>query len=225
MTSTDEARKELGRALDSLEAEVVAMGAEARRALADAVEALVAEDAAACEAVVAGDDAIDRAHLEVEQHAIELLARQQPVAGDLRRVVACLHVALHLERVGDQAVRIAQAGARAAPLPADSALLQRVVVAAEAAVDMVEGALEALAAHDVERALEVAELDERVDAADRAIAGEVVQLSADASGREWAQLALDVSRRAERAADHAVDVCEQVVYLVTGELRELDRSR
>jgi phosphate transport system protein len=94
--------------LEALEREVQQTGAEARRLLAKALQALVDVDLRACEEVVRGDDEVDRLYLDVEQRILGLFALQTPVASDLRLLTALLHINLHLERIADQAVNLAK---------------------------------------------------------------------------------------------------------------------
>jgi phosphate transport system protein len=172
--------------------------------------------------VVAGDDDIDRRYQEIEGRAIDLMGRQQPVASDLRLVVALIHVALHLERIGDVAVDVGEATLSTASLPPMSAVLQRLQEMGRAAATMTDTAVEAFTRRDRQLCERLPELDDRIDQLDREMASQVLNDPHDAERLEWALQMLPVSRSLERAADHAVDIAEQASFLMTGELRELD---
>lgn len=217
-----ELRAQYQRELDALEGQLRTMEAEARHLLALALRALATNDAASCEAVVRGDDDIDRRYVEIEHGVVSVMARQQPVASDLRVLLAIDHAALHLERIGDEAVNIARAVRLAGSLVPSEELLDALQKMGEAVASMSELAVEAFTRRDGALCERVARLDGEVDELDRDILGEILTYARNDGPREWAARMNRVSRHLERAADHAVDIAEQAWFVITGELRELD---
>ena len=217
-----ESRTRFHRDLAALEEQISDMGRRARRALDAAVQALAASDPAQAQAVIDGDDDIDRRYQEIERRAVELISLQQPVATDLRLLVAVLHVALHLERIADMAVNVAEATRAAAELPVVPEVLRPLEEMGRAAGSMTELAVEAFVRRDRETCERLPAIDDRIDELDRQMLGHVVAHREDPDRLAWAMQMLPVSRSLERAADHAVDVAEQAWFVVTGEIRELD---
>ena len=197
--------------LEALEEQMRAMAALGSKALESSVQALLGSDAALCEKVIADDDRIDVAYQQIEQQVVDLMGRQQPVASDLRLLVGLLHVALHLERIGDMAVDIAAAARSSMGLPASSDVLARLREMGDTAISMTDQAVDAF----IQR-------DHRIDDINRGMINQVLRFGDDPQRLEWALRMLQVSRYLERAADHAVDIAEQAWFLMTGELRELD---
>jgi phosphate transport system protein len=204
-------------ALDGTEATLQEEGELILRALRGALNALWEQDAELADEVIAFDDEIDATYTSIQEGIEVLLARQTPVASDLRLVLALLHANLHLERMGDYCVTIAKLTKLASDAEPDPALV-------DAFTDM--GALDAFADRDLEQASSLVELDELIDRANRRVVGQVLALAADPERLEWGLRMITVSRCLERIGDHAVDIGEQVAYLVTGEFREFtDASR
>lgn len=198
------------------------MATLARTALERSVGALLSSDVALCETVIAEDDRIDAAYQQIERHAVDIMGRQQPVASDLRLLVALLHVALHLERIGDMAVNVATATRSSMGLPANGDVLSRLQDMGDTAISMTDLAVEAFIRRDQARCEQLPRLDDRIDEVNRGMVGQVLGLGDDPQRLEWALRMFQVSRYLERAADHAVDIAEQAWFLMTGELRELD---
>jgi phosphate transport system protein len=170
--------------------------------------------------VIAFDDEVDAAYIGIEQGVESLLARQTPVAGDLRRVLAGFRVNLHLERMGDYCVTIAKLTKLVEGLPAEQQLLDALEEMGSRVEDMIRVSLTSFALRDVEQAKQLVDLDEAVDVTNRRAVEEVMALGDLADRREWGLRMLMVSRCLERIGDHAVDIGEQTVYLVTAEFRE-----
>lgn len=192
------------------------------RSVQGAVEAVCGQDVELADEVIAFDHAIDGHYFEVEQAIEQLLARQTPVAGDLRLVLASLHANLHLERMGDLCVTIAKLTKLTKGLPPDQALLDGFREMGERAEQMIRVALEAYKQRDRALAESLLDLDELIDRANRRVVGHLLELGSDQEMREWGLRMLLVSRCLERIGDHAVDIGEQVAYLVTGEFREFN---
>jgi len=201
-------------------------GQHVLRALRGCLNALERQDTNLADEIIAFDDEIDARHLAVEQGIESLLALQAPVAGDLRRIVAMLHSNLHLERIGDYCVTIGKLVKLTEGLEGDASLLQAFGEMGARAEEMIHVALDALATLDVKRAESLVEMDELIDRVNRRAAQHVMELGANAEKREWGLRMLLISRCLERIGDHAVDIGEQVAYIVTGEHREFtDASR
>jgi phosphate transport system protein len=183
-----------------------------------ATRALVEEDLELADEVIAFDDEVDAGYFAIVEGIQSLLARQTPVATDLRLVLAMLHVNLHLERMADYCVTVAKLtklAAAGSPEPRIVASIAEMGVRAE---EMTRVALRSFEHRDVLRAEALVSLDELIDRANRRLAEHVLDLNDDQ--REWGLRMLVVSRCLERIGDHAVDIGEQTAYLVTGEFRE-----
>jgi phosphate transport system protein len=212
--------------LDQLGATVQEEAALVQRALRGAVGALVDHDEDLADEVIAFDDEVDARYFEIEEGIQDLLARQTPVATDLRFVLAVLHVNLHLERAADYCVTIAKLVKLAPDIPGHPALVEGFREMGARAEEMIGIAMDSLAQRDVEAAESLVELDELIDRANRRIVQHVLSLGADPQLQEWGLRMMIVSRCLERIGDHAVDIGERVAYLVTGEFREFtDASR
>jgi phosphate transport system protein len=206
--------------LDQLEAAVQEEGDLVLRALRGALGALEHQDVELADEVIAFDDEVDEAYLAIEEGIQSLLARQTPVAVDLRTVLAILHVNLHLERMADYCVTVAKLTKLVAGVPADQTLVEAFDEMGARAEEMIRVALDSFAQRDVERAESLVELDELIDRANRRAVEQVIALGGDEERREWGLRMIIVSRCLERIGDHAVDIGEQTAFLVTGEFRE-----
>jgi phosphate transport system protein len=206
--------------LDELELSLRREGDLVLRSLRASVEAVCTQDTELADEVIAFDDDIDAQYFEVEQGIELLLARQTPVASDLRLVLAMLKDNLHLERMGDLCTTIAKLTKLTQGLPPDDTLLTGFREMGERAEQMIRVALESLANRDQAAAESLLELDELIDRANRRVVGRLLEIGGDQETREWGLRMILVSRCLERIGDHAVDVGEQTAYLVTGEFRE-----
>jgi phosphate transport system protein len=185
------------------------------------LEALEHQDIELASIVVNDDDRLDGRFLEVHQGILSLLALQAPVAGDLRTVAALLHVIKHAERMGDQCVNIA----KVMPLvghdpPADPALLERIFKMGALARSEVAQAKQAFTLRDVALAQDLVRQDEEINALNREVFRLAVAIGTDEDRREWAMTMMLVARALERIGDNAVDIGEQVAFVVTGLFRE-----
>jgi phosphate transport system protein len=189
--------------LERLETDIQAQGALVRAVLARATRGLVTGNVALCGAVVTADD---------------------QVASDLRLLTAILHINLHLERIGDMAVNVARLGQVVAGAPRSRRWTRHLEQMSEHAVWMVELAMQALATRDAPGSQQLPPLDERVDELNRSLLAAMLAPSQPLDQLAWVVHLHDAGRQLERAADHAVDIAEQVWFLVTGELREFDSA-
>jgi phosphate transport system protein len=169
------------------------------------------------ESVIVADDAVDSIRDELDRRAMDLLARQQPVASDLRTIVATLKMSGDLERMGDLARHVARAARRRFPESAVPAPLRATIVEmGQVAERLVAKTGSVIASRDVEAALEIETDDDDMDRLHRALFTELLDVSAPYSVEAAIDVTL-VSRYYERFADHAVAVSRRVVYLVTGQ--------
>jgi phosphate transport system protein len=215
-----EIRQRFHEELGALEGEVQQTGAQAQLLLDKALQALASGDLELCEEVIRGDDEVDTLYLEVERRILHLFALQTPVASDLRLLTALLHINLHLERVGDQAVNLAKITMAADGLPQNPTMLHDLAEMGAVALGMVGAAMEALAGRDLALARQLLELDDPIDALNRGMLAKVLAASDDQAMLEWGVRMYVVSRQLERIGDNAVDIGEQVAFLVTGQFHE-----
>jgi len=215
-----EIRRRFHEELRALEDEVQRTGTQAQLLLERALQALAGGDPAICDEVISGDDEVDQLYLDVERRSLHLFALQTPVASDLRLLTALLHINLHLERIADQAVNLAKITKLAHGLPPNPTVLQHLEEMGALALGMVGAAMAALARRDLELARKLPELDEPIDRLNRGMLGQVLGVSDDKQRLEWGIRMYVVSRQLERVGDNAVDIGEQVAFLVTGEFRE-----
>src|SRR5829696_3032348 len=163
-----EIRQRFHEELRALEDDVQRTGAQAQLLLDKALRALADSDLDLCREVISGDDEVDALYLDVERRILHLFALQTPVASDLRLLTALLHINLHLERVGDQAVNLAKITMAADGLPQNPTMLRDLAEMGTVALRMVGAAMEALAGRDLALARRLPELDDPIDALNRA---------------------------------------------------------
>jgi phosphate transport system protein len=189
------------------------------------IEAVQHQDIELAQLVIAGDDTIDGRYLEVHQSILTLLATQAPVASDLRLIAALLHVMKCMERMGDQCVNIAKlipiAGRQP---PSDERMLANIFNMGTTARDLVRQAKRAFAERDVGLARDLVRQDDYVDDLNRDCFRLAIEIGDEADRREWAITMILVARAIERIGDNAVDIGEQVAFLVTGLFREFEDS-
>ena len=186
-----------------------------------ALESVSYQDVALAGLVVADDDRIDRRYLEIHQAALSLLARQAPVASDLRIVAALLHIIRCVERMGDQCVNIAKlvvlSGYEA---PKDKHLVETIERMGRVARSQLSAAKESFATRSVALAQDLVRLDGEMDRLNGEIFNRAVEVGDDLEVREWAMFMVVVARCLERIAGNTVDIAEQTVFVVTGLFRE-----
>src|SRR3984957_20037431 len=190
-----------------------------------ALESVSYQDVELATMVVADDDRIDGRYLEVHQGILSLLARQSPVATDLRIVAALLHMIRCVERMGDQCVNIA----KLVPLsgyeaPKDKDILDAIERMGVLARSQVSQAKEALSSRNVELAQDLVRQDAEINRLNRDIFKRAVDVGDELDMREWAMFMILVARCLERIGDNTVDIAEQVVFVVTGLFREFADS-
>jgi phosphate transport system protein len=189
------------------------------------MEALRHQDVELAQMVIADDDRVDGRYLEVHQGILSLLALQAPVAGDLRLVAALLHMIKHIERMGDQCVNIA----KLIPLsgyepPVRPEMLDALAKMGAHARSEVVQSKAAFAGRDVELAEDLVRQDREINRLNREIFRRAIEIGEDPDTREWAMHMILVARALERIGDNAVDIGEQVAFVVTGLFREFSDS-
>ncbi len=191
------------------------------RALRSSLNALARGDEELADEVIRFDDEVDSRYVSIEEGVQSLLARQTPVAADLRFVLAVLRVNLHLERMADYCVTVAKLTKLMGNLGVSGEAINRSIEdMGQRAEQMIRVAMDAFASRDAEKAQTLVELDELIDRANRGAIEDVLSLGNSADEREYGLRMLVIFRCVERIGDHAVDIGEQVAYLVTGEFRE-----
>jgi phosphate transport system protein len=218
MTDT---RSNFHQQLERLEAEVLSMGAYAEQMLADAVAALVTSDAAAASAVIAMDDDLDNRYLEVERTWLETMALQMPVASDLRLMSVVLHTNHSLERIGDQAVSTAAAVEITEGFPTHQQMLTIIGEVGNRVRAMVRASLSAMQQRDLEGALALPSMGKAVTKLNRQLIGMVAECKDNERQLEWAVRMVVVARNLERVGARAIDIAEQVAFLLSGVFLEL----
>ena len=218
-------RAGLDRQLRMLQDEVVVLGGMVEKSIARALDCLERRDLEAAEEVIREDDYIDSKRFEIEEQCIDLIATQQPMAGDLRILISFLHIAVELERMGDYAEGIARINLLMGEEPLLKPLID-IPQMADKATRMLRSSLEALVNRDTVTALQVCNDDDEVDALyDRVYRDLLEYMIADPSTVQRATYLLWVAHDLERMADRATNVAERVVYLVTGKMEEINVSK
>ena len=203
--------------LDSILEELVIMTGNVRTALRDATTSLLDADVAIAERVIAADDEVDHERELIEERAFELLARQQPVAGDLRMLVAALRMVADLERMGDLSVHVAKVARLRYPGRAiPDVLVPTIRRMANVAEHMVGAAAQIVADRDVDAARDLEAKDDEMDQLRRSLFRTLLSDDWDSGVEAAVDIAL-LGRYYERIADHAVSMARRVVYLVTGQ--------
>jgi phosphate transport system protein len=187
------------------------------------MEAVQHQDMELAELVIADDDRIDGRYLEVHQEILTLLATQAPVATDLRLISALLHVMHSIERMGDQCVNIS----KVIPLtgheaPVHDEMVDRILLMGKQGRSMLSQAKKAFEGRDVELARDLVRQDDLIDNLNKECFQIAVQVGDEPDVREWAMTMMLVARALERIGDNAVDIGEQVAFVVTGLFREFE---
>jgi phosphate transport system protein len=215
-----EVRRKFHEELDEMERKLLTMGELAAEAVRASVEAIVERSRATADGVVAGDDRIDELYMQVDGGTLSLLALQAPVAADLRLVSVLLHSSLHVERIGDQAVNVAKLYQVTEGLPTSETVVRHLAEMGDLAVEMTATAMEALRRRDLELCLRLPEMDDPIDRLNRTMHLEVLKLADHGEALDWGMHMTLAARALERVGDQAVDIGEQVGFLLTGEFRE-----
>jgi phosphate transport system protein len=206
--------------LEQIEMDLLSMGEIAGNSVQRSVEALVQHDDAKAQGVIDDDDRIDELYLKIDGDVLSVLALQSPVAADLRLISAIMHSNLHLERVGDQAVNVAKLYLRTKSESGSESMRQQIEEMGTLVVTMIRTAMEAFGRRDLDLALKVPTMDDPVDRLNRSTHLEALKLADDPRSLDWGLHMNMAARALERVGDNAVDIAEQVGFLLTGEFRE-----
>jgi phosphate transport system protein len=203
--------------LEALKGRVLEMGAIAERMVARASEALVKRDRAIVVDVLAGEEQLDRLQVEIDGEAVRLITVYTPTAKHLRFLLMVVRINTELERIGDQAVNNTEYLEMFLPHP-PARPLHDISRMTDIACEMVHGALEAFSTENVDKAREVVALDDQVDALNRQTFTDLIADRGDDPDLVKRSMSLILlARSIERIADHAENICEEVVFLVKGE--------
>jgi phosphate transport system protein len=221
MTSTVKPRETLDRELKRLEDEVLALGSMVEDALIESVALLKRRDIAGSQRLIEADMEINKRRFKIEGEVLTTIALHQPLARDLRTLAAILEIVTELERIGDYAKGIANITIRLGDEPLLKPLIDIPLMAEKARI-MLRRALDAFVQQDVEAAREIPKADDEVDGLYNQVYRELLTyIFADPTSIEQANLLLWVAHNLERAADRVLNLCERIVFTVTGELGEL----
>lgn len=215
-------RTSFDQSLKALQQDILRMGSLVEVAIAQAVEALAKQDVELAQKVIDGDVLIDELEVQIEALCLKLIATQQPMAKDLRRISAGFKIITDLERMADYAEDIAKVAKKIAHQPLIKPLID-IPRMAQLAQKMVKEALDAYVQENVDLAYRMAKDDDQVDSLHNQVFRELlVYMMEDPKTISQATYLLFVSRYLERIADHATNIGEDVIYLVTGERKELN---
>jgi len=223
--AAEEHRRDFHEQLDALVTDVIRLSALSTEAISTGTQALLDSDLAAVERIFERDAAIDELTHAIEERCYLLLARQQPMASDLRKIVAILHVVVDLERMGDHAEGIAKIAIMLADEPPLKPYID-IPRMAEIAIRMLRGSLEAFKQRDVDLARKVCDDDDEVDALYDQVYRELITFMInDPRTIERATHITWIAHNLERIADRVTNICERVVYMVQGRIEELNVSK
>ena len=215
-------RQDFDRDLGKLEAELILMSGLVEQAIFNALNALKSRDVEKSQKVIDEDDNIDQTELEIERTCIELIRREAPMAGDLRRIVASLHIAGELERIGDYAEGIAKISITMGGQPPLKELID-IPRMGDMAVRMLKRSLEAFISRDADLvrtlSVELEKEDDEVDDLYAKVQADLLELvKTDPENAEPATYLMRVAHNVERVADRAMNIAERALYQATGEL-------
>lgn len=203
--------------LEEIRSHVLAMGGLVEEQIRNAVQSLVDGDVSLAESVIGRDVEVNKAEVHIDEECTHIIARRQPAATDLRLVIAVIKTITDLERIGDQAERVARMGTRLAEVDRPKNNYTELQNMGDRVAKMVRGALDAFARSDVEAAIKVTKQDSKVDQEYDGLMRQCLTFMME-DPRKISQM-LDImwaARAIERIGDHATNICEYVIYLVKG---------
>jgi phosphate transport system protein len=218
-------REDFDLQLNLLQKEVATLATTVEKSIERAVDALRRRDLVSSNRVVQDDDYIDLKRFEIEDRCIDLIASQQPMARDLRVIIALLHIAVELERMGDYAEGIAKISLAMGEDPPVKPLID-IPLMADKATEMLRNSMDALFTRDLVKAHQVCQADDEVDELyDRVYQELLIFMIQDQETIKRATYLLWVAHDLERIADRATNIAERVIFLVTGKLVETKASQ
>jgi len=219
--TTTHTRSALEHDLEGIRSDILRMGSQVERAIERSVQALKERDVQLAQQVINDDEQINQLRYSIEEHCLELIATQQPAASDLRMTIAATHIAVELERMADHAAGTAEIVKRMY----DELLLKPLIdlpIMAQIANEMIHTALDAFVARDANAAEKVAARDDEMDALYQQVFRELLTyMLEDPRNISRATYLLWVAHNLERIGDRVTNVCERVVFMTTGELKEI----
>ena len=208
--------------LEALHTEIRALGQVVIVSITRAIDALRRQDIEAARRIKVDDERIDQAQAALAEHALTIMATQQPMAGDLREIIAAIEIASELERIGDYAKGIAKITIRNADQPLVKPLVD-IPLMAEKAINMLGNALDAYINRDAEAARSLAESDDLVDALVAHVRADLLDvIHSDPTSAERAVDLMFVAHNLERIADRTTNIAERVIFIVKGDIVELN---
>lgn len=217
-------RQEYTRSLNRLQDDVLILGSMVEGGIKDAIHVLEQRDMAGSRRIIDWDSRVNEKRFAIENNALTLIATQQPAAGDLRIIAAILEVITDLERVGDYAKGIAKINLLIGEARLIKSLEDFKAMATDAC-QMLHDALDAFVHRDVALAKEIAKRDDAVDEQYNQIFKDLLQLIiADTRVTDQATYLLWAAHNLERTGDRVVNICERVIFMVTGQMTELNGS-
>jgi len=214
----------LDRELTEIQDRLLQIGGMVEQAIRRSIEALKNQDVDLAQQIIADDQKINKLRYKMEEHCLAVIATQQPVAGDLRFIIAAMHIAIEMERMADHAGGIAQLVPRLAKEPLLKPLID-VPRMAELACEMLNASLDAFMDRDVKAAKAAAKRDNKMDQLyDQVFRELLTYMLQDPRNINRATFLLWVAHNLERIGDRVTNVSERVVFMATGKLKELDGS-
>ena len=219
--TTTHVRSTLERELEEVRSDILRMGSQVESAIERSVQALKERDADLAQKVIDDDEEINCLRYTIEEKCLQLIATQQPAAGDLRTIIASTHIAVELERMADHAEGTAEIVKRMYDEPLLKPLIDLPLMA-RVAKEMTHAALDAFVAHDADAAQQVAARDDEIDAMYQQVFRELLTyMLEDPRNISRATYLLWVAHNLERIGDRVTNVCERVVFMATGKLEEI----
>jgi phosphate transport system protein len=220
-----EIRTTFHKKLRQIQDEILAMGSMVEKAIGQSVEALKNRDLDLAHQIITDDQKMNRKRYEIEEKCIQLIATQQPMAGDLRNIICILNIITELERIGDYAEGIAKIVLMIGDEPPLKPLID-IPRMAEKTIDMLHRSLDALVNHDAATARQIATEDNEVDDLYNQVFRELLSyMIEDPKTITRATRLVWVAHNLERSADRVTNICERVVFFVTGKMEEIGASK
>lgn len=211
--------------LREIQDDILVMGSMVNKAVIRSVEALMNRDLGLADHIISDDRKINAKRFEIEEKCIELIATQQPMAGDLRIIIAILNITTEIERIGDYAVGIARVVIMIGNEPPLKPLID-IPQMADRTADMLRRSLDAFIYRDAEAAMAIIGEDDMVDHLyDQVFRELLIFMAEDPRTITRATRLMWVAHNLERAADRVTNICERVVFVVTGKMEEIGASR
>jgi phosphate transport system protein len=211
--------------LREIQDEILIMGSMVSKAILDSVEALKNRNVEMANRIISDDQQVNHKRFELEEKCIQLIATQQPMASELRTIVAILNIVIEIERIGDYAVGIARIVILIGDQPPLKPLID-IPRMAEQTVDMLRRSLDAFINHDAEAAKKIASEDDTIDHLyDQVFRELLIFMAEDPKTITRATRLMWTAHNLERAADRVTNICERVVFVVTGKMEEIGASK